>query len=93
MLTTTKRSMMPHLFTNRLRCHDLFNKNADLRDEFRWETINTVAYLLGGIVFAPAVHRLLPDVANRITSSCIGPEVEPETTMTPLTFEVGLPVC
>lgn len=44
--------MMPHLFTNRPRCHDLFNKNAGLRDQFRWETINTVAYLLGGFVFA-----------------------------------------
>ena len=44
--------MMPHLFTNRPRCHDLFNKNAGLRDQFRWETINTAAYLLGGFVFA-----------------------------------------
>jgi YrhK-like protein len=43
---------MPHLFTNRPRCHDLFNKNAGLRDQFRWETINTAAYLLGGFVFA-----------------------------------------
>ncbi len=44
--------MMPHLFTNRPRCHDLFNQNAGLRDQFRWETINTAAYLLGGFVFA-----------------------------------------
>ncbi len=44
--------MMPHLFTNRPRCHDLFSKNAELRDQFRWETINTAAYLLGGFVFA-----------------------------------------
>jgi len=52
--------MMPHLFTNRPRCHDLFNKNADLRDEFRWETINTVAYLLGGIVFAAGSVLFFP---------------------------------
>jgi len=42
---------MPHLFTNRPRMHDLTASSADLRAQFRWETINAVAYKLGGLVF------------------------------------------
>lgn len=52
--------MMPHLFTNRPRCHDLFNKNAGPRDHFRWETINTAAYLLGGFIFAVGSVMFFP---------------------------------
>jgi len=42
---------MPHLFTNRPRLHDLTASSADIRAQFRWETINAVAYKLGGVVF------------------------------------------
>jgi hypothetical protein len=42
---------MPHLFTNRRRLHDLTASSADIGAQFRWETINAVAYKLGGLVF------------------------------------------
>ena len=42
---------MPHMFINRPRLHDLTQKRADLRAQFRWETINAVFYKIGGIVF------------------------------------------
>ena len=42
---------MPHLFVNRGRLHDLTRDRADLRAQFRWETINAVLYKIGGIVF------------------------------------------
>jgi hypothetical protein len=39
------------MFINRLRVHDLTKDRADLRAHFRWETINAVLYIIGGIVF------------------------------------------
>ncbi|MGA9538021.1 MAG: YrhK family protein [Desulfobacterales bacterium] len=42
---------MPHLFVNRGRLHGLTKDRADLRAQFRWETINAVLYVIGGIVF------------------------------------------
>ena len=42
---------MPHLFVNRPRLHDLTRGSADLRAQFRWETINAVLYKIGGLVF------------------------------------------
>lgn len=42
---------MPHLFVNRPRLHDLTGDAADLRAQFRWETINAATYKLGGVVF------------------------------------------
>ena len=42
---------MPHLFVNRPRLHDLTSGSADLRAQFRWETINAVLYKIGGVVF------------------------------------------
>jgi len=42
---------MPHMFVNRPRLHDLTKGQTDLRDQFRWETINAVFYKLGGIIF------------------------------------------
>jgi len=42
---------MPHMFSNRPRLHDLTADRSDLRAQFRWETINAVAYKLGGLVF------------------------------------------
>ncbi len=43
---------MPHMFTNRPRLHDLTRDSADLRAQFRWETINAVSYKIGGLVFS-----------------------------------------
>lgn len=42
---------MPHTFVNRPRLHDLTGESSSLRDKFRWETINAVVYVVGGIVF------------------------------------------
>lgn len=42
---------MPHLIANRKRYHDLTKAHPELRDQFRWETINTAVYLLGGVIF------------------------------------------
>jgi hypothetical protein len=42
---------MPHLFVNRPRLHGLIRGSADLRAQFRWETINAVLYKIGGVVF------------------------------------------
>ena len=42
---------MPHLFVNRPRLHDLTSSSADVRAQFRWETINAVFYKIGGVVF------------------------------------------
>jgi hypothetical protein len=39
------------MFINRPRLHDLTRDRADLRAQFRWETINAVFYKIGGIVF------------------------------------------
>ena len=33
------------------RLHDLTASSADVRAQFRWETINAIAYKLGGLVF------------------------------------------
>lgn len=43
--------MMPHLFLNRSRAYNLKKDRANLRAQFRWETINAVLYIIGGIVF------------------------------------------
>lgn len=42
---------MPHLFVDRPRHHDLIARSPQPRDELRWETFNTVVYLLGGVLF------------------------------------------
>jgi hypothetical protein len=42
---------MPHLFVNRPRLHNLTKDRQDLHAHFRWETINTVCYLVGGVLF------------------------------------------
>jgi hypothetical protein len=42
---------MPHLFVNRPRLHHLMKDRQDLQAQFRWETINTACYLVGGILF------------------------------------------
>lgn len=54
---------MPHLFVNRPRLHDLFGDDADLRKHFRWETINAVVYLVGGVVFVIGSVLFFPSLA------------------------------
>jgi hypothetical protein len=49
--TSPRSRAIPHLFTNRGRLHDLTASRADLRAQFRWETINAVTYKLGGVTF------------------------------------------
>jgi hypothetical protein len=51
---------MPHMFSNRPRLHDLTADSSDLRAQFRWETINAVAYKLGGLVFIAGSILLFP---------------------------------
>nr|WP_272209809.1 YrhK family protein [Marinicella sp. W31]MDC2875639.1 YrhK family protein [Marinicella sp. W31] len=42
---------MPHMFVNRPRIHDFIADDPEIRKNFRWETINAIAYQLGGVVF------------------------------------------
>ena len=42
---------MPHLFVSRVRLHKLTKSRADLRAQFRWETVNAVIYKIGGLIF------------------------------------------
>lgn len=42
---------MPHLFINRPRLHNPTRDKTDLHSHFRWESINAIIYLIGGIVF------------------------------------------
>jgi hypothetical protein len=42
---------MPHLFVNRPRLYNLTKDHQDLQAHFCWETVNTVCYILGGILF------------------------------------------
>lgn len=51
---------MPHLFVNRPRLYDLFAEDPNLRDNFRWETINAVAYKLGGLIFIAGSVMFFP---------------------------------
>jgi len=55
---------MPHLIANRPRLYDLTGTRPGAREEFRWETINAVAYKVGGVIFVvgsilffPALER------------------------------------
>jgi hypothetical protein len=42
---------MPHFFANRPRQHRIFGAELRPQHHFRWETINTVVYQLGGLMF------------------------------------------
>ncbi|MBW8640648.1 YrhK family protein [Hoeflea sp. WL0058] len=53
---------MPHLFVNRPRLHDLFNRKPSLRDQFRWETINAIAYKFGGVLFIAGSIMFFPSM-------------------------------
>lgn len=47
----TRGVNMPHMFINRPRLHDLTRGREDLKTRFRWETINALAYKIGGVLF------------------------------------------
>jgi hypothetical protein len=55
---------MPHLIANRKRYHDLTKAHPEIRDQFRWETINTAVYLLGGVVFIIGSVLFFPKFSN-----------------------------
>lgn len=42
---------VPHLITNRPRIYNLTRSSKELREQFRWETVNAILYKLGGVVF------------------------------------------
>ncbi|WP_180901727.1 YrhK family protein [Martelella soudanensis] len=42
---------MPHMFVNRPRLHDVIAETPADRKNFRWETINAMAYQAGGLIF------------------------------------------
>jgi YrhK-like protein len=42
---------MPHLIANRPRLYDLTKTQPAAHDQFRWETINALAYNAGGVIF------------------------------------------
>jgi hypothetical protein len=48
------------MFVNRPRLHDLTSGSADLRAQFRWETINAVLYKIGGAVFIAGSVMFFP---------------------------------
>jgi len=55
---------MPHLFVNRPRLHDLVGDDPDQKKHFRWETINAIAYELGGLVFIAGSICFFPSLSE-----------------------------
>lgn len=51
---------MPHLFVNRLRKHAIGGQLDDLQNQFKWEIINAICYLTGGIIFIAGSVLFLP---------------------------------
>jgi hypothetical protein len=51
---------MPHLFTNRKRLHNLKLDLEHAAGHFRWESINTAVYCLGGLIFTAGSVLFLP---------------------------------
>lgn len=51
---------MPHLFANRPRYSDLTGRNPDVRDHFRWESLNAVFYQIGGATFVAGSVMFFP---------------------------------
>lgn len=55
---------MPHAFSNRRRILNLTADKKALRSQFRWETINAIAYKLGGILFVIGSFFFFPSRAE-----------------------------
>jgi len=51
---------MPHLFANRPRYSDLVSRNPDVRDHFRWESLNAAFYQIGGATFVAGSVMFFP---------------------------------
>jgi hypothetical protein len=51
---------MAHIFSSRKRIHNLTASDKDLRAQFRWETINAIAYKIGGLLFVIGSFFLFP---------------------------------
>lgn len=51
---------MPHVFSNRRRLLNLTSSSKELSAQFRWETINAVAYKLGGLLFVMGSYFFFP---------------------------------
>ncbi len=55
---------MPHIFSNRRRILNLTANKKELRAQFRWETINAIAYKVGGILFVIGSFFFFPSRAE-----------------------------
>lgn len=55
---------MPHVFSNRRRILNLTANKKELRSQFRWETINAIAYKIGGLLFVVGSYFLFPSQAE-----------------------------
>ncbi|GEM78536.1 YrhK family protein [Vibrio superstes] len=55
---------MPHVFSNRRRFLNLTSNRKDLAAQFRWETINALAYKLGGVLFVIGSYFFFPSQAE-----------------------------
>lgn len=55
---------MPHAFSNRRRILNLTADKKALRAQFRWETINAIAYKLGGVLFVIGSFFFFPSRAE-----------------------------
>ncbi|WP_299692734.1 YrhK family protein [uncultured Vibrio sp.] len=55
---------MPHVFSNRRRLLNLTADDTELRAQFRWETINAIAYKLGGVLFVLGSYFFFPSQAE-----------------------------
>ena len=51
---------MPHLFTNRQRLHNLSEDKKNVNNQFKWEAVNAVVYLIGGVLFIFGSILFLP---------------------------------
>ena len=55
---------MPHVFSNRRRIMNLTANKKELASQFRWETINAIAYKIGGILFVIGSYFFFPNQAQ-----------------------------
>ncbi len=55
---------MPHVFSNRRRLLNLTSSSKELSAQFRWDTINAIAYKLGGVLFVVGSYFFFPAQAE-----------------------------
>lgn len=55
---------MPHVFSNRRRILNLTAHQHEIRAQFRWETINAIAYKFGGVLFVAGSYFFFPGQAE-----------------------------